>query len=417
MPSLKDFISAAEIKALYRPTAKADGLPARAYRDEFYRLEQEQLFPRAWCAVGVASQIPAAGDAMPVDLAGWPLALVRQRDGAIAAFHNVCRHRGMRLLPEPCKGRAVLRCPWHSWTYDLEGRLVATPDLGGEKLRSAPGFDPAELGLRAVRVARWHDYVFVNIDGKAPDFADHIRPFERFLAGYDLSVMRHGGSWEGSYPGNWKIAVEGAIEDYHLPWGHPELMTNVMQRNARVDFAERCFAAVSGRFEYPAGAGPVLTRLKRAMPSMPVTAPAEPERYFVINLFPVGLMALRADTVMLGLFTPDGPDRTRLVFHHYFAGEAASDPTFAQQRQEIIDNLAYVAEQDIGYVGGVQSNLATRDRLDFPTRFSPYWEGGVQHFQKMVVETIQGKARRAGPRRPAPKKRRAAALRRKAPRR
>ena len=127
-------------------------------------------------------------------------------------------------------------------------------------------------------------------------------------------------------------------------------------------------------------------------------------------------MTLRADTVMLGLFTPDGPDRTRLVFHHYFAGEAASDPAFAQQRQEIIDNLAYVAEQDIGYVKGVQSNLAARDRLDFPTRFSPYWEGGVQHFQKMVVETVQGKARRAA-RQPAPKKRRAAALRRKAPRR
>jgi phenylpropionate dioxygenase-like ring-hydroxylating dioxygenase large terminal subunit len=412
VPQLGDFVSKAEIRALYRPTAKAEGLPARAYREGFYRVEQEQLFPRAWCAVGVASEIPSPGDAMPVDLAGWPLALVRQRDGNIAAFHNVCRHRGMRLLPAPCKGRAVLRCPWHSWTYDLAGRLVATPDLGGDKVRAAPGFDFAELGLRQVRLARWQDYLFVNIDGKAPEFADHIRPFQRFLGGYDLSVMRHGGRWEGSYPGNWKIAVEGAIEDYHLPWGHPELMQGVAARNARVDFAEHCFAAVSGRFEYPTGQGPALTRLKRAMPSMPVAPPAEPERYFVINLFPVGLVTLRADTMMLGLFTPDGPERTRLVFHHYFAGEAASDPAFARQRQEIVDNLAYVAEQDIGYVAGVQSNLATRDRLDFPTRFSAYWEGGVQHFQKMVVETIRGKARRAA-RAAAPRKRRAAALARR----
>jgi choline monooxygenase len=322
----------------------------------------------------------------------------------------------MRLLPEPCRGRSVLRCPWHSWTYDLAGRLVATPDLGGDKVRTAPGFDNAGLGLKPVRLAQWHDYLLVNIDGKAPEFSDHIRPFERFLAGYDLSVMRHGGRWEGVYPGNWKIAVEGAIEDYHLPWGHPELMQGVVRRNARVDFAGRCFAAVSGRFEYPAGEGPVLTRLKRSMPSMPVEPPAEPDRYFIVNLFPVGLMTLRADTMMLGLFTPDGPERTRLVFHHYFAGDAASDPAFAQQRREILDNLAFVAEQDIGYVKGVQSNLATRDRLDFPTRFSPYWEGAVQHFQKMVVETIRGRARRRAPQ-PAPRKRYAAALGRKAVRR
>ena len=226
--------------------------------------------------------------------------------------------------------------------------------------------------------------------------------------------MRHGGSWEGSYPGNWKIAVEGAIEDYHLPWGHPELMTNVVQRNARVDFAERCFAAVSGRFEYPAGAGPVLTRLKRAMPSMPVKAPAEAERYFVINLFPVGLMTLRADTVMLGLFTPDGPDRTRLVFHHYFAGEAASDPSRAQQRQEIMDNLAYVAEQDIGYVKGVQSNLATRDRLDFPTRFCPIGRAGCSISRRWWSRRSRAKpgAWRASPRRRNAARPRSAARRR-----
>lgn len=403
MTELRDFVSDREVEALFRPTARAEGLPARAFGAEFYRLEQERLFPRAWCAVGVASRIPEAGDAMPVDLAGWPLMLVRQRDGSVAAFHNVCRHRGMRLLSEPCRGRSTLRCPWHSWTYDLAGRLVATPDLGGDRVKTAEGFDNAELGLKGVRLAQWHDYLFVNIDGKAPAFADYIRPFEEFVAGYDLSVMRHAGHWEGAYPSNWKIAVEGAIEDYHLPWGHPELMQGVAVRNGRVDVGEGCFAAISGRFEYPAGQGPKIARLMAAMPRMPIAPPAEPDRYFIINLFPVGLIALRADTVMLGLMTPDGHDRTRLVFDHYFVGEAATDPAHAQHRQEMMDNLRFVAEQDIPFNKGVQSNLATRDRLDFPTRFSPYWEGAIHHFQKLVVETLRGDARQKA-KRPAAKR-------------
>src|SRR5262245_44270395 len=127
--SVEAILGQSTIEALKRPAGKAFGLPGAAFTSEtFHALENERLFPRSWTAAGVASDIPNAGDALPVTVAGLPLVLVRDRDGQVRAFHNMCRHRGMRLVAEPCSGKSVLRCPWHSWTYALDGRLMATPN-------------------------------------------------------------------------------------------------------------------------------------------------------------------------------------------------------------------------------------------------------------------------------------------------
>ena len=116
MARLESFISEADIEALYRPTGEARGLPASAYVDEeFWHLERKKLFPRTWMACAYESDVPEPGDVCPLSIAGWELILTRDREGVVNVFHNVCAHRAMRVVDEPCKGASSMRCPWHSW--------------------------------------------------------------------------------------------------------------------------------------------------------------------------------------------------------------------------------------------------------------------------------------------------------------
>jgi choline monooxygenase len=383
---LESALGAADLAALARPTEQAHGLPGRAYGPEFFELERRKLFPRAWCAVGFGAQVPNPGDMAPLDLAGWPLLMVRDRAGGIRVYLNACRHRGMRLVSEPCSGRTTIRCPWHAWTYDLDGRLVATPNLGGENVAACAGFDRAELGLKELAVGRWLDYVFVDIDGKAPPFDAYIAPLERLLRGWNLDGLGHGGGWQGSYPGNWKGAIEGAIEDYHLPWGHPEIMKGVVSRHPRTH-VEGAMACVSSRIER-AGAAPQAGPRDRGLPAIAYDGDGERERVYIVNMFPTAVLSIALDHVMLSLFTPNGPAETRLDFRCYYPGSVATDPAFAARRQAVIDGWAFVALQDVPFVAGVQATHWARDALGLPVRLTPAWEGAVHHFQKNVVATL-----------------------------
>ena len=150
--------------AIDRPTAEARGLPNAAYTSEAYlTFERDQLFAKTWSVVGLACDIPQAGDVKPVALLGIPLVMLRDRSGEVRVFHNVCSHRGLELVAEPCRVAGALRCPYHSWTYDLRGKLIATPGIGGAGQNSCPGFEKARHGLKAVRSAVWLDMVFVNL--------------------------------------------------------------------------------------------------------------------------------------------------------------------------------------------------------------------------------------------------------------
>src|SRR5438046_1685522 len=124
---LSPVLSAAEVDELNQPTDSAAGLPGRAYfQPDFFEAERHKVFARGWMAVGFASAIPNAGDVVPVSIAGWELVIVRDKDGGILCFHNVCRHRGMKVVGQACNARR-LSCPYHAWTYGLDGKLLATP--------------------------------------------------------------------------------------------------------------------------------------------------------------------------------------------------------------------------------------------------------------------------------------------------
>ena len=200
----------------------AHGLPAFAYTSTaFWQRENQTLFPNSWVFVGFAHEIANPGDVQPITVAGSPILLLRNQDGDIRAFHNVCRHRCLQLVDKPTNVGRIIRCPYHTWSYDLNGSLRATPHFGGVKMHDAEGFDRTENGLVPVRVAHWYDWIFVNLNANAPAFSVFIEPLVRNLKGLDLDRIELVGMIDlGVVASNWKFLMENFIEPYHVQFVH-----------------------------------------------------------------------------------------------------------------------------------------------------------------------------------------------------
>ena len=123
-----------------------------------------------WVCIGFVHDLNATGDVVPITVAGRPLLMVRNAQGEIGVFHNICRHRCLTLVDEPKNVGKLIRCPYHAWAYDLDGQLRAAPHFGGINQHETKGFDRKENGLVPVRSHVWRDWIFVNLDGEAAPF-------------------------------------------------------------------------------------------------------------------------------------------------------------------------------------------------------------------------------------------------------
>ena len=393
MSELENIIGQDAIDSLDQPIESALGLPGSVYwSPEVYRLERERLFPRAWIAAAMGSEIPNPGDVFPVEVVGWPLVFVRDRAGKLRCFHNICRHRGAAVVPESAGSCQVLRCPWHGWTYELDGSLKGTPEFAGPGDHVVEGFAWSHSGLEPVRMAQWSDFLFVNLDGDAPSLEDSLSPLTRRFDTFDFDRFRHVGSWDIVYEGNWKVAVEGALENYHLPRLHAQVHQGKRPEVNRTEMASRCFYCVVSEWEHHvSGRRRVADEGVAALPSLPaLKGMSDPDARsnFFLNIFPTGVMGFTTDHLYAGIWLPDGPARTRLRFHYYFVDDAAHDPDLRVSRQHVINSMQEVFRQDGPVVKAVQDRVARRDELGIRTRFSPYWETAVLQFQRDVVAAL-----------------------------
>jgi carnitine monooxygenase subunit len=195
-----------------------DTLPASWYSDpEILRLEHERIFGSAWQYAGPAEQVSAQGSFFTCRAGATPIVVVRDRPGDLRAFVNVCRHRGHEVV-QGCGRRETLQCPYHAWSYDLDGSLRAAPRSERE-----PGFDREAFGLRPVLVETWGPLVFVNPDCDSGPLADVLGDLPREAAerGVDPASLEYRGrSRELVIDANWKIVVENFLECYHCPVAH-----------------------------------------------------------------------------------------------------------------------------------------------------------------------------------------------------
>ncbi|MEM6667262.1 MAG: SRPBCC family protein [Pseudomonadota bacterium] len=202
-------------EAAARPLDEALALSPTQYTDAtLHHHELERIFATAWICLGRVDAIAEPGQYLTGEIGEQPVAVIRQKDGSIRAFSNVCLHRMMVLLTGEgtCKR---LVCPYHAWTYDLDGQLIGAPEM-----KNRPGFDAREMRLPDVRCEVWHGWIYVTLDNAAQSVADSLAPLESVVARYRMAdyveVVRQTHVWDT----NWKLLTENFMEGYHLPVAH-----------------------------------------------------------------------------------------------------------------------------------------------------------------------------------------------------
>ena len=148
-----------------------NGLTSLAYTDKnFWTEEGKTIFSDSWVFVGYKHELKNVGDVLPIKVADQPILLVKNLKEEISAFHNVCSHRCVTLVDQPKNVKKIISCPYHAWSYDLEGNLLASPHFGGTNNHKPKGFVLSDHGLKAVRTKVWHDWIFINLNNNAPIF-------------------------------------------------------------------------------------------------------------------------------------------------------------------------------------------------------------------------------------------------------
>jgi choline monooxygenase len=230
------FTSEETYAAIRRPVSVAETLPREAYTsDEFFAIERERVFMRGWVPIGCRDRLRDAGDVLVADVGGRSIVIARHPDGELRAFYNACRHRGTKLLDDGAGHvRRLIRCPYHSWTYDLDGQCVGTPLFTGSEIPAeqqpafdmseVEGFDRADYGLLRVAVESWGPLVFVNLDPDPGPLGAQLGDLPQRSAGYRLDDWQIASVGEYEIAANYKLIAENFMEYYHLPWVHPGLL-------------------------------------------------------------------------------------------------------------------------------------------------------------------------------------------------
>ena len=184
--NIYDIIDKKKLDIVSNSIEKAHGLPNECYLNGAYtEFERKKIFENKWVVIGTASSIPNVGDAKPFDLLGIPLFILRDKEKKIRVFHNVCSHRGYKILQKSCSLKNILRCPYHSWSYDFKGNLIATPHLGGMNKHENENFDNSKSNLKEIRSAIWLDLIIINISNNEIPFANYIKPLEDRWSKFD----------------------------------------------------------------------------------------------------------------------------------------------------------------------------------------------------------------------------------------
>jgi phenylpropionate dioxygenase-like ring-hydroxylating dioxygenase large terminal subunit len=331
------------------------GLPARWYWErDIYQAERRQIFAREWQLVGPASDLPKPGDYVAAEVAGYRFFVIRDRDGALRGFHNVCPHRASQLLDDGAGHCDLLRCRYHGWVFDTAGNLRRAPDFG-----EAEWFRKEAHGLMPIRIETWRGLVFANFDHDAPALIDALGSLPETVKDYPIESFTKVRQAEFEMHCNWKNYTDNFVEGYHIPGIHPSF-------NAVIDFS---------KFE---------TTHRDALVIM--TAPQKNGSIygglwlwgwpnFTLSVYPGGMNCSR--------IVPVAENRTRLVYSFFFrdVSDAAKEAN-----ERTIETNCDIVREDFGICERSQANLEAGIFQRGP--LSPRHEVGVRYFHDRVRQAM-----------------------------
>jgi choline monooxygenase len=359
----------------------AETLASRFYTDpQILELEKERIFRRTWQWVGTLSQpcgevngvqktIADREAYFTAEVAGEPVVVVRDKEGVLRAFSNVCRHRAGPVA-QGAGCRNVFQCGYHGWTYTLDGRLIGTPEVDGMAF-----FDRSGFGMVPLRLETWQQCLFVNFDASAPPLSDFLGNIPELAREFSFEGLELAERKDYYVDCNWKVYVDNYVDAYHIPVVHPGLMKEIDYPKYRTE-----------TFRYHSQQlGPV----KELRPGEQRERVYEPEvglkdaLYFWV--FPNLMLNIYPDNLQMNLIVPLGLDRTLTIFEWYFRD--VQSPKVRERVAKVTAFSDEVQREDMAICEAVQKGLrsATYNR----GRYSVKRENGVHHFHMLLSEFLK----------------------------
>jgi len=339
-----------------RPTLAGTDYTTQATYDE----ERERIWFGGWVCIGRAAEIPEPGDYLVRELAGESIVVTRNRGGEVRGFYNVCAHRGTKLLDETGAGTCghvskVIKCPYHAWSYDLDGQLVGTPNVDEDE-----GFERANYPLHAIGAEAYAGFLFVNLAKPAerrPLFeslregTESITNFER----YRMDELRVGVRIVYEVAANWKIVVENFNECLHCPTIHPELVQVVPLYR----FGEVWDGETGDDGNWMVDGATSFTKTGRStLPPFPDLRPDDYRMYFGTYQFPNLMLNLHPDAGMSYIALPRGPGHTTVVSEYLFRPETIAAAEFAPE--PVVELWDLISKQDWAVCERAQTGVSSR---------------------------------------------------------
>ena len=365
-----------------RPFGQSRMLPRAAYTDQaVFDWEQRYFFGGSWMCIGRSDQVANQGDQLAEPTGAGSVLLTRDDEGVVRAFANTCRHRGHELLPcGAFTSQSVIICPYHAWTYSLDGRLS-----GAAGFKSQPGFDAGQWGLIELPCAEWNGLIFADGSRRAAPLDNALRTLDDMLARYEMSGLVAGGAHEYYAAANWKIITENYHECYHCPSIHPELC-RVSPPKSGINY-HLPGPWVGGTMDLRRGMATMsLDGTSQGVP-LPRLNETELRTVLYAGVFPNVLISAHPDYVMVHRLTPMAADRTRIECSWAFAPEATARPDF--DPSYAIDFWDLTNRQDWAACESVQRGLSSPHAVPGPLNPA---ESAVYHFITMVARGYLGES-------------------------
>ena len=390
MSDIYNIINKEKLDIVSKPIKDAHGLPNECYTSKEYTLiERKKLFEDKWMVIGVASSLPNVGDAKPVDILGMPILLVRGKDKKIRVFHNVCSHRGLKLVTKPGNIKNVIRCQYHSWSYNFDGELVATPHIGGMNIHQTKDFERSKSNLKEIRSYIWLDLIMININNNEMSFEEYIKPlsdrWEEFWPIKDRELINHSndfGYFKLNANCNWKFAIENYCESYHLPWVHPGLNSySKIEDHYHIQGLPNRFAGQGTVVYNPRFEG------KEKFPCFPNWPKNKENIAEYVALFPNVMLGIHKDHYYAYWLEPINHEFTLEHMELYYVGEeAANSKKFESLRKQNHKQWEDIQKEDVDIIQGMQ--IGRNSPVYNGGNFSPVMDNPTHHFHKWVAQNL-----------------------------
>lgn len=348
---------------------------------DIFRAELEKIFYERWICAGRSEQIETNGSYFLYEIGEESVIVLRDHTGVVRAFYNVCRHRGTQICQEPSgKFARTIQCPYHAWTYALDGRLLGVPDA-----LEIPELNKADYPLHSVSICEWDGFMYINLSKNPTPFAQELGPVldGRFEA-WQIGKLRAARRIEYDVAANWKLIVQNYSECYHCPLIHPALNQLSPHRSGVDTLIEG--SVLGGYMELTAGAHSMSVGGNVCAAPLENLAAQDHERVHYYSLFPNMLLSLHPDYVMYHMLQPIATDRTHVVCEWLFEPATLGcddfDPTPAVEFWDMTNRQDWHACEI--------SQRGVRSRAYTPGPYHGWQEGLLVEFDRQVMLALNG---------------------------